>query len=431
MNTRFNHYQSTDIKKLATAWLVWGIAAAFYFSDYMARVSVSVLHHDLQIVFNMNEAQFGILSASFYLPYILMQLPVGLIVDRISIRKILTAMSLLTACACCVFGLANHLVVAAAARMVIGFTAAFAFISTLRLATMWFPARMIGLLSGLTQAIGMFGAAAGQAPVAILVDGIGWRHSMLVIAGIFIILAIFLYRYVSDAPSEMKLSYQKTQTTMSIWWSLRIVLSKPQTWINALYTGFLFAPTAVIGESFGAAYIEYGRHIPGHAAAFIVSLIFIGWTIGGPISGWISDRVGRRKPMMILSALFGVVLSSWIVFAPQMTFTLAAVVFFIFGFTNVGVSIAYALSTEIHHRMVVGTAIAFTNMMSIFVGAALQPIVGRLIDNISQGRAYHIEHLSLTDFQYGLCILPLCALIALFLACMTKETFCTPLKNEL
>ncbi len=432
MSDDFYADQLQKTKHLRLAWLVWGLAAAFYFSDYMARVSVSVMHRYLQIDFNINEAQFGILSASFYIPYILMQIPVGLMVDRMSIRWVLTIMSLLTAFACCVFGLADSLLLASVGRMLIGFTAAFAFVSALRLATSWFPPSMMGLLAGLTQAIGMLGAASGQAPVAFLVGHVGWRHSMLVIAFVFIMLSFFLYQFVRDKPKVKSCTVKGcAQEKVSILESLRIVLSLPQTWLNALFTGFLFAPTAVIGESLGTAYLQYGRGFPANTAAFIAGLIFIGWTLGGPFAGWLSDRLGRRKPVMIVSSICGVILSSWMVFAPEMTQTKAAIAFFLFGFTNVGVSIAYALSTELHARKVVGTAIAFTNMSSIFVGACLQPIIGRLIDHVSGARAYNIEHLSLSDFQHGLYLVPICSLIGLFLTCTVKETFCNPLKNEM
>lgn len=189
---------------LGFAWLVWGLAAAFYFSDYMARVAPGVMHRYLQIDFGINEAGFGILTASFYIPYILMQIPVGLTVDRLSIRWLLTVMSLVTAFGCCVFGLAGSLFMGSIGRMLIGFSAAFAFVCSLRLATSWFPPTMLGLLAGLTQALGMLGAAAGEAPVSFLVSNVGWRHSMLIIAFLFIALAALLYQFVQDKPGSIE-----------------------------------------------------------------------------------------------------------------------------------------------------------------------------------------------------------------------------------
>ncbi len=423
--------QSRLQNKLSVAWLIWGLAAAFYFFDYMARVTPSVMHRYLQLDFGMNEVQFGILTASFYVPYVLMQIPVGLMVDRISIRWLLTLMSLLTAFGCCVFGLADHLEMASVGRMLIGFSAAFAMISALRLATSWFPPNMLGLLAGLTQALGMLGAATGQAPVSFLVENIGWRQSMLAIALLFIVLAALLYQYIRDKPTTQVYDIKTQQEVgLSLFSGVRTVLSNRQTWINALYAGFLFGPTAVIGESIGAAYLQYGRGLHAHAAAFSIGLIFIGWSIGGPLSGWLSDRMGRRKPIMIVSAACGFVFSSLIIFYPGLNQTMLYALCFLLGFTNTGVAIAYALSTELHQRVVIGTAIAFTNMTSILVGAVLQPIVGKLVDHVAGTQAYHVENILLSDFQFGLKILPACSLIALMLVFMLKETYCNPLKNE-
>lgn len=428
MNTT-NISDSTRKTNLAFAWLVWGLAAAFYFSDYLARVAPGVMHKYLQMDFGINEAGFGILTASFYIPYILMQIPVGLTVDRLSIRWLLTVMSLITAFGCCVFGLADGLMTASIGRMLIGFSAAFAFVCSLRLATSWFPPTMLGLLAGLTQSLGMLGAAAGEAPVSFLVSNVGWRHSMLIIAFVFIALAGLLYQFVQDRPVDHHTKSRDVKH-ISIIESLKIILSCRQTWLNALYAGFLFGPTAVIGEAIGPAYLQFGRGLGAHAAAFATGLIFIGWGISGPFSGWLSDRIGRRKPIMIVSGLCGVILTTLFVFLPNISQTSAYLIFFAFGLTNTGVAIAYAVSTEIQDRKVIGTSIAFTNMISIFVGALLQPLVGRLVDMVSGPRAYHVETLLLTDFQAGLKILPLCSLIALILAFTIKETYCKPIHNE-
>lgn len=403
-------------------WIVWGLAASFYFADYLARVAPGVMHRFLQQDFHINEAGFGLITASFYIPYILMQIPVGLTVDRLSIRKLLTVMSLVTALGCVVFGAANQLGMACLGRMLIGFSAAFAFISALRLATSWFPPMMLGLLSGLTQALGMLGAAAGEAPVAMMVEHLGWRGSLFAMSVLFIALSVLLYLFIRDEPKTYNHAAHATKETLSILESLASVLKHGQTWRNALYAGFLFAPTAVIGEAIGPAYLQYGHGLSAHEAAFATGLIFIGWGIGGPLSGWFSDKLSLRKPVMVCSALCGLVLSSTFVFLPHISVGLAYFIFFLFGFTNTGVAIAYAVSTEILPRKVVGTAIAFTNMASIFVGALMQPLVGGLIDSAAGSRAFHVQELGRLDFLSGLCILPVCSLIALLLVLGVKET---------
>lgn len=421
--------QANFTSKRSLAWVVWGIAAAFYFSDYLARVAPGVMHQSLQMAFGLNEAGFGLLTASFYVPYILMQIPVGLTVDKLSIRHVLTVMSLVTALGCVVFGMSEGLLSASIGRMLIGLSAAFAFISALRLATSWFPPMMLGLLAGLTQALGMLGAAAGEAPVSFLVAMIGWRCSSFVMAVLFVLLAALLFKLIRDNPSEKQWMAQFSEKS-SLLESLKTVLSSKQTWMNAFYAGFLYVPTAVLGEAIGPAYLQYGRGLSQHAAAFAIGLVFIGWGIGGPLTGWISDKIGRRKIIMVISAIIGLILSLILVYAPTINVFGAYVLFFVFGLTNTGVAIAYAVSTELHNRRVVGTAIGFTNMASIFVGALMQPMVGYFIDRCAGIRAYHVESLLLRDFQVGLRWLPLCSLIALVLACMVKETYCRPQQTE-
>ena len=413
--------------KLSQAWFVWGLAATFYFSDYLARVSPGVMHRELQADFGINEVGFTTLTAFFYIPYIIMQIPVGLTVDRIKIRYLLTSRSLITAVGCCVCAMSHGLYMASFARVLIGFSAAFAFISALRLATSWFPPEKLGLLAGLTQALGMLGASAGQAPLSFLVTAVGWRESMVIVSGIFIILAVLLFRFIQDNPVSTVVTQklkQAAETSLSVWASLRRVLSNRQTWLNALYAGFLYAPTTVIGESMGPAYLAYGRGLTVHCAAFAVGLIFIGWVIGGPIFGHLSDKIGKRKPLMMLSGICGVIFTSAFVYFPFLSPFMVCVIFFLYGVTNNGVALAYAMSTELSQRVVIGTAIAFTNMMSIFVGAGVQPLVGFLVDRHAGTRGYHVDLLRLTDFQAGLWLLPIFSVIACLLVLTIKETHC-------
>ncbi len=413
-------------KGLWMSWLVWGLAALYYFSDYMARVAPGVMHKSLQSAFGISEAGFGLLTYSFYIPYIIMQIPVGLLVDRFSIRRLLTCMSLMTAIGCTIFALSDNLWFAAVGRMFIGFSAAFAFISSLRLATAWFPPSMLGLLAGLTQALGMLGAAAGEAPISYLSQSLGWRQSMYCLAVLFVILAFFLYRYIHDHES-MALVKKNKNHAMSIMNSLKVVLKSRQIWINALYAGCLFGPTAVIGESYGPAFLQYGWGLSAHQAATAIGFIFIGWGFGGPILGSLSDRLGHRKSLMIFSAVCTFILTVVMIYFPLHHVGLAYMLYFIFGLTNSGVGLAYAVSTELPARAVVGTSIAFTNMASIFVGASLQPLVGKMIDAVAGERSFYVERLNLVDFQRPLSLLIVCAAFALILAFFVKETHC---KNQ-
>lgn len=220
------------------AWLIWGLAAAFFFCDYVARVSLGVMVSDLGAEFNISATRLSAISIYFYLPYVLMQIPVGILVDRYGVRYLLIAMSILTGIACALFGLAGHVWVLELARFLLGFGAAFAFVSALKLAAEWFPSSWLGLLAGLTQALGMIGAAFGGYPIVVSMVAIGWRYTMIVLALIFAVLCVFIIHSVYDRSGD---AGGESSPSLGIGQQLWMVLSHRQSWINAIYAGLLLS----------------------------------------------------------------------------------------------------------------------------------------------------------------------------------------------
>ncbi len=128
---------------------------------------------------------------------------------------------------------------------------------------------MLGLLSGLTQALGMLGAAAGEAPYH-TIGRIGWMALYYVHhSDLFIVLARFTYKYIQDTPhiedSQKIVPAKKKLKFYTVCVSFSLI---KQTWINAFYAGFLFGPTAVIGEALGPAYLQFGRGLTPHACFY-------------------------------------------------------------------------------------------------------------------------------------------------------------------
>lgn len=410
-------------------WVVWGLAASYFFADYFARVSTGVMTIPLMDAFNISALGIGSLSAYFYYPYLAMQIPVGLIVDRFSVRYILGVMSLITALGCLIFANAHVLAFAKLGRFLIGFSAAFAFVSALKLASKWFPPEKLGLLAGLTQASGMVGAAVGDAPVAYLVTQVGWRATMGYMAIVFLVLSVLMVLIIRDKPKQTMVTSYKKREKMPVRYSLRKVLSNSQTWFNAIYAGLVYAPTAAFAELWGVTYLHLGRGMTHDAAAGAIGLIFIGWAVGGPIYGWLSDYIGKRRPLLLFSAFSGCVILSLLLFVPNLPHIAIYILCFLFGVTNTGVAIAYAIATEINPQNVVGTSIAFTNMSSVIIGALLQPIIGWLID-VFAGTDLTSVHQGLMgqDMRAAFIVLPVCSLLGLICALFVRETHCRPIR---
>jgi MFS family permease len=421
-------------KKLNTdfsPWLIWGLGAAFFFAEYFARVAPSVMVADLMRSFAVDALTLGSLSAFFYYAYVGMQVPVGMLVDHYGPHRLLTVMSILCGLGCFIFAIAKGVSMANAGRLLMGFSAAFAFVGSLKLAAVWFPASRFGLLAGLTQALGMLGAAVGEAPMSFAVTHLGWRNTMFLIAITFLILAILIGIIVRDKPSD-SLPDKSLVSDKNILAGFLQVLKNPQTWWNAIYVGLLFAPTAAVAELWGVTFLMQAYHLDLHIAAIAVSLIFVGWGVGGPLIGWFSDHIQRRRPLLFISAascLFSLLL---ILYMPSTTSVSALfIVMFLYGITNTGVATSYAVASEINPRPIVGASVAFANMASVIIGALFQPIIGWLLDLNWDGKMQNGAPLySVSNFQLAFLLLPICLALSFVMAFFIKETYCQTWENR-
>lgn len=406
-------------------WIIWGLGATFFFAEYFARVAPSVIANDLMRDFQVNAAALGTMSAFFYYAYLGMQIPVGMLVDRFGPQRLLTIMALLSALSCMLFGSAQSIGAADASRFLFGFAASFAFVGSLKLATMWFPPERFGLLAGLTQALGMVGASM-SGPVSYLVAVVGWRHTLWIMAAVFLALAVLIGMLVKDKPAqELPHIDIEPKTKEGLLFGLRKVFSNPQSWWNALYAGLVYAPTAAFGELWGPSFLQRTYNLDNHMATLAVGAIFIGWGVGGPIIGWLSDKILLRRPIMLVSALTGFILMSIVIYTNSLPIPLLFLCLFLFGVSNTGVATAYAVASEINPHRVAGTSMAFANMASVIIGACFQPVIGWLLDLQWNGQMQDgIRLYTAENFHYALSFLPVCLLLGFFCAFLVRETHC-------
>lgn len=378
--------------------------------------------------FNTNALLLSIMTDCFYYPYVLMQIPVGLLVDRFGAKRLLAVMSLLTSVGCVCLAMSPYLSLACLSRILIGFAASFAFVGAIRLSAMWHPSSRIGLIVGMTQASGMLGAAVGDAPVAYLVQHVGWRLTLVFMGTSLCILALLITFIVREKyPSQKS---QSKEAFRNIWENLMVVLRNPQSWSNALYAGLVFAPVAVFAEVWGVAYLQQVNGLSKSMAAFANSMIFIGWAIGGPIISSLSDALRLRKPIMIASATLCFVFFTVILIWHQMPYALLVVLLFLFGFVNTGVAISYTVATEINPRQVTGTSLAFANMASVIIGTLMLPLLGFILD--WHGAMEYVDGFpvySIAAFKWSMAALPIILLMAIAITFKIRETHCQNLKE--
>ena len=410
-------------------WVIWALGAGFFLTEYFARVDPSIIASQLMMHFHVGTLAIGTLSAAFYVTYAGMQIPVGSLIDRFGPHRLLTAMAMVCGLACFLFAWGQNLETAILARALMGFAAAFAFVGAMKLATLWFEPKRLGLLAGLTQGMGMLGAAFGEGFFAFIVKSFGWRATIAAIGYTLIALAVVIGFVVRDKrPTLLRHRTQPEHQQVGIAEGLAIVFRNRQTWVNALFVGLIYAPTGAFAELWGPTYLHLRYQLSIDSASIAVSAIFIGLLIGCIVVGILSDFFRRRRIFMLISAVLSLIFLSAVILMPlswQPSYAFIVGLLFCYGLSNGGLSLGYAVACEINPLPVSGLSVAFANMASVAIAMVLQPVIGALVEWFWHGSMVDGAQLySAADYQRAMIILPICLLLTIVTVFFVRETNC-------
>lgn len=412
-------------------WLVWGLGCLFYFYECLLQVSPSVMSGELMRDFGVTSHMLGILSGVYFYFYAGMQLPCGLMTDYFGPRRLLTIATTICAISTISFGLTEHFLMACIARLMIGFGSAFAVVGTLKLASNWFPANRFAFLTGMMVTLGMLGAIFGEAPLAIMVDHFGWRHSMIIMGCVGLVIAALIFALTSDHSTHAPSAANDPKEEGSLGQRLLILIRNKQLWLVALYGGLMYTATPVICGLWGVPFLMQAMHLPKAVAANYISLVFFGWAIAGPIWGIMSNRIGKRKPPLIIGCVGALITSTLFILCPIHSHLAMQALLFFFGIFSAGFLPAFALAKELCDQKYVATALSFMNMMNMVGIALVQPAVGFVLDHLWTGNMMSgVRIYPISAYHTALAILPIGMFVALLLLPMLKETYCKPLDNR-
>ena len=410
-------------------WIICTIAAIFYCYEYLLRIEPSVMVPELMQAFQANATELGILSAFFYFIYTPMQIVVGLLLDLYGPRRILTLAIITCALGSYIFSIADLLFVAAIGRLLIGFGSAFAFVSVLKLAATWLPKRFFALFVGLATALGMFGAMFGVVILSSLVNDIGWKQTMNIGTIIGIVLVPLIWLIIHDKPSEISSHHKvkEKKKTRSRYYVTFVgfikILKNPQMWLNGFIACSMYLSLSLFAELWCIPFLTSAYDLPDDKAAMACSMIYLGWLVGGPLIGYISDVTYSRKIPILLGCLFSAILVGFIIYLPQMNIKILCLALFLFGVFSSAEILCFAVGTENSPKHLVATASAFTNCTLMLGGVTFQPLIGKILDTVWTGemlgemRAYSTE-----NYQLALIVLPIALLIGFILTFWLRET---------
>ena len=370
---------------------------------------------DLMREFAVGAAILGNLSAVYLYIYAGLQIPVGLFIDRFGQRYFIAGACAVTGIGAIVFALGETLSTAYLGRFLIGAGAAFSFVSALNMAARWFPARF-ALLGGWAQMLGSAGGFTGQAPLGLAIATFGWRSTNIALGIGGLLLAVLLLVSVRDPAGGRK------SEGFSTWRALRVVGSNKQTWLASISAGGLTGTLLAFGGLWGVPFLMAARGLDKTDAAGLISIGFVGWAIAAPLMGWISDRIGRRRPLILLGTGAATLSTGALVLWPAMPEAILVPTLFAQGGFSASMILCFALAKESNAPELNGASLGLINTFAVGGGAVLQPLVGIVLDSLWDGAMLDGAPVyALADYRIGLAVLPFCCAISLVTTLFIKE----------
>lgn len=400
-------------------WFGWGLSSLFVLFQFLLQTSTSVMIHDLEKAFSIDVLGVSLLASSFFYTYLVLQIPAGMIVDRFGVRMTLTAGLLLAAVACFIFAQTHFLSLAVASRIILGIASAPGVVSALYLAARCFPARYFALIAGLMECLGMLGGVAGESLMARFIGAFGWRDTLLGCAWIALLMGILTWIIVRDR-FDILIETNEESNQKNSWKNLLSVLRLPQAWINGFFAGTIFAILAAFAGFWCVPYLMNRYGVTLSSAADASAITFLGAAFGAPLLGWLSDHLEQRKSLMIFVTAISLLLTSIILYVPTIPFSYMYFLLFALGVCSGVYVLPFAVMRDITPHHVRATAMGYTNMMCIVIGAPfLQPFIGWIL---SQKLQVGISHVVFSQYQCALVVLPMSLFVALILAFFVRET---------
>ena len=403
-------------------WAVFALAAGAFWLSFFHRVAPAAIAVELQAAFGIGGAMLGTLAATYYVIYTLMQVPTGVLNDTLGPRRVLVAGCLIAGAGSILFAVAETVTAAVIGRACAGLGVSVAFVSMLKLNADWFAERRFATMTGLGSMIGLSGGLAAATPLAWIAAHVSWRTVFTAVGIASLALAVVIWWIVRDHPGGATRGAPRLPSARGeVRWreGLMLVLRNRATW-PCFWFGFGMSGSYMTFVGLWAVpYLVHGHGMSVVEATQHTSLMLVCLALSQGAIGALSDRIGRRRPLILASAL--AYLACWLAWLagaaaiPGASYAISIVM----GLSVCGMTLSWACAKELNSPQYSGIAISVVNTSGFLAVGLLQPLVGWLLDRNAAGAAYIGAH-----YAPGIALLTAFSGIALAGAWFIRETRC-------
>jgi MFS family permease len=395
------------------ATVAWLLTAVFYFYQYALRSAPAVMMPELSEAFGLSALGVASMIGLFYYGYSPFSLLAGAAMDKVGPRRLVPFAAVAVGIGALLFATGQR-ELASIGRFIQGAGGVFALVGAVYIATKNFPASQAATLIGATQMFGMAGGSAGQFVVGPLIGrGLSWSNFWIGMGVLGLLVGVVLFFLIPNEETKQ----ESTGWLKSTARGFGVVFKNPQSILCGLIAGLLFIPTTIFDMIWGVRFLQEAHGVDYASAVLRSSTVPFGWIIGCPLLGFISDRIGRRKPVIICAASVLFACLAWMLYGVPGVFP-PYVLGLIAGIASGAAMLPYTVIKEANPPEFGGTATGVVNFLNFTFSALLGPVFGWILQHVSSGSAERgVEHYqtTFTPLLYGV-------VIAIILSFLLRET---------
>ncbi len=412
-------------KVIRYAYVGWFVIALFYLYQYILRAAPGVMYDEIRRSFHITAEQFASLGALYLLAYSILQVPLGIIVDKIGVKKMCLYSIATVATGAMLMAAAEVFWVAQISRFIMGAGSASAFMCSLKFIADHIPPGNRGFLMGVTLALGTAGALFSGNIVKHLDEIFNWRAVTMLSAfiglGMFALVAIVLRSSKRDHTAILN---DKTWKENII--NVGRIFQSRKVIIYAILAIGLYTPLSALADLWGVAFIKQKYGISSAEAAQVIMVLYIGLTVGSLLLPWFSEKYRILNTSIVLCSCGLLILLSAFIYTSSFSITALIIMLFAIGFFCGAEMMCFTGALEESNKHESGQIIGVVNTLNMIGGAIVQQLIGYFLDKQWDNHtdALGIRQYSTEQFQNSLSVLviliTLCCLCS-FVLLVKKE----------
>jgi MFS family permease len=413
---------STQKHTQSLAYLTWGVATFFYFYQYIVRIIPGIVGEDLKTDLLLNAQQFGLVGSLYVYAYALVQIPLGLILDKFGIKKVILVSIAICITGCFMMYAASSVNMLYLARFVIGMGSGCAFLVSIKVVTDFLPEGQRGLLIGATLTMGTMSAIFFSKPVAVVSQFFGWADTCFYIgmSGFVVLASAILIIPNLDNPHAVSVSLDNGRSYRLIS-HLKGTLTNKYVLLYAIMSIGAYTPTTVLSDLWGPSFLKIKFHLDSAQAASVNSTLFVGLALGCLFIPWFFERIKKIDIGIAICSVvifFGYIVIIYLDFSSILFLVLCL---FIIGFSCGSEMLCFTGVARYIKPENSGLAIGVVNTVNMLGGGLVQQLVGVIMDKTwdtgldAYGlRLYSVENYS-KSLSVVFCVIVTTFILAIFL----------------